>query len=369
MLKLFNKASIINPIKPFYIIWLFILFIFASCGSKEIKKEKKEDEQPKSKSTQYANPVFEPVLADPSIVKAADGWFYGYGTEDDWGDGKGNRLVPVLKSKDLIKWTIVGNAFSVKPTWKNQGGLWAVDVVMVNNTYHMYYSYSLWGDPNPGIGVATSTTPNGPFSDKGKLFLSKEIGIPNTIDPFYFTENNKKYLFFGSYSTLATQGTFVVELTNDGLALKDVNNKVKIAAGDYEAVMIHKRKNYYYFFASKGGCCSGANSTYNVRVARSESLLGPYLDKAGIDIKQRGSGTLLLEGNSKFAGPGHNSRIHTDKNGTDWLMYHAIDRTNGTVPSGASRRMLMLDRISWENDWPVIRNAVPSLGIQDGPEF
>ena len=38
---------------------------------------------------EYKNPVFEPIMADPTVVKADDGWFYAYGTQDDWGDGKG----------------------------------------------------------------------------------------------------------------------------------------------------------------------------------------------------------------------------------------------------------------------------------------
>jgi len=303
------------------------------------------------------------------VIKGTDGWYYGYGTEDDWGDGKGSRLVPVVRSLDLVKWTVVGNALANKPSWKGAGGIWAVDVVSVNNLYHMYYSFSLWADANPAMGLAVANSPAGPFVDKGKLFFSEEIGVPNTIDPHYHEEGGKKYLFFGSYSSQATQGTYAVELTDDGFAVKNLHNKIKIAAGDFEAVMIHKRNNYYYFFGSKGGCCDGASSTYNVRVARSENLLGPYLDQAGNDIAQRGNGTLLLQGDAKFAGPGHTSNIITDKKGTDWLFYHAIDKMNPKVTSGATRRMLMLDKIDWVGNWPVIANGVPSRDTNAGPEL
>ena len=349
--------------------YFLILLSTLSCGKKQGPAEVVPSGGGSVKATQYMNPVFEPILADPTIIKGTDGWYYGYGTEDDWGDGKGNRLVPVVRSLDLVKWNVVGDAFLKKPTWKAQGGLWAVDVVRVNNVYHMYYSFSLWADQNPAIGVAVSNTPAGPFVDKGKLFFSQEIGVPASIDPHYYEENEKKYLFFGSYSSGTVQGTYAVELTDDGFALNDINNKQKIAAGDFEAVIIHKRNNYYYFFGSKGGCCDGAASTYNVRVARSGNLLGPYLDKAGRDISQRGNGTLLLQGDSKFAGPGHNSKIITDKKGTDWLFYHAIDKMNPTVSSGATRRMLLMDKINWVNDWPEIANGVPSRNLQDGPEL
>ena len=32
----------------------------------------------------YTNPVFEPVLADPTVVQVGDE-FFAYGTEDNWG--------------------------------------------------------------------------------------------------------------------------------------------------------------------------------------------------------------------------------------------------------------------------------------------
>lgn len=343
--------------------------LFTACGKTSVA-DKKDNEVPLPvKATQFVNPVFEPVLADPSIIKAEDGWFYSYGTEDNWGDGQGNRLVPVIRSLDLIKWTVVGNAFTAKPLWKNDGGIWAPDVVLVNKKYYMYYSYSTWGDSNPGIGVAVASNPAGPFVDQGKLFLSSEIAVPNTIDPFYYTENSKKYLFFGSYSSAASQGTYAVELADDGFSVKNLNDKVKIAAGDFEAVMIHKRKDYYYFFGSKGGCCNGAASTYQVRVGRSASLLGPYLDKDGKNITERGNGTLLIAGSEKYAGPGHNSRIVSDKSGNDWILYHAINKANPVVPGGASRRVLMLDKINWVNDWPVMENSVPGEVPGKGPEF
>ncbi|TKC06686.1 arabinan endo-1,5-alpha-L-arabinosidase [Pedobacter polaris] len=362
-------------IKQFQTLWkgairyALLFLLFTACSKSNAPGNKEEEKPLPTQPTQFNNPVFEPVLADPAIIKAADGWFYGYGTEDNWGDGQGNRLVPVIRSLDLVKWTVVGNAFTIKPQWKTDGGIWAPDVVLVNNKYYLYYSYSVWGDTNPGIGVAVAGNPAGPFVDKGKLFLSNEVGVPNTIDPFYFAEDDKKYLFFGSYSTALNQGTYVVELGEDGFLVKNLASKVKIAAGDFEAVMIHKRNNYYYFFGSKGSCCNGSASTYQVRVARSTSLLGPYLDKDGRNITERGNGTLLIAGNDKYAGPGHNSRIMTDKNGTDWLLYHAILKSNPIVPGGASRRTLMLDKINWIGDWPVIENEIPGDMLRKAPEF
>ncbi|MFC3199076.1 family 43 glycosylhydrolase [Parapedobacter deserti] len=349
---------------------LVVLLAVAGCGRSADGQHPDDQQPPTDKAGTYTNPVFEPILADPTVIRdPQSGFFYAYGTQDDWGDGQGSRLIPILQSADLVDWRVVGQAFSSKPAWKNNGGLWAPDVNVVDGKYYLYYAYSTWGDPNPGIGVAVAEKPTGPFVDHGKLFTSEEVDVPNSIDAFYFEENEEKYLFWGSFSNAPTQGTYAVKLADDGLSVPDLSQKVKIAAGDYEAVMIHKRDGYFYFFGSKGSCCDGANSQYHVLVARSNHLMGPYLDKEGNAITDRGKGTLLLKGNEKIAGPGHNAQLITDDDGTDWFIYHGIDRSRGKVSSGASRRMLMLDRISWNDGWPEIAGGVPSTTPQQAPVF
>lgn len=319
----------------------------------------------------YANPVFEPILADPSVLREPEtGVFYAYGTQDNWGDGEGSRLIPILRSVNLVNWEVVGEAFEKKPGWKSKGGLWAPDVNLVDGTYYLYYSYSVWGDPNPGIGVATANHPTGPFKDQGKLFTSEEVGVPNSIDPFFHEENDQKYLFWGSYNDSPAQGTYGIPLAEDGLSAPDFSRKIKIAAGDFEGVMIHYRAGYYYFFGSKGNCCEGADTKYHVMIGRSKNLMGPYVDKKGNPLTERGNGTLFIQGNEIFVGPGHNARLVTDDEGTDWFIYHGIDRNQGKVSSGATRRMLMMDPVIWqENGWPMIKGNTPSTTPLKSPVF
>lgn len=363
-----------------YLMTLFIGYtLLVGCKTDEpistdqgVEKPTSPVEKPEETGPRYyRNPVFEPVLADPSVVFDREtGYFYGYGTEDDWGDGFGTRLVTMVRSKDLINWKVVGQAFQGnRPTWKKSGGIWAPDVVKVGDLYHLYYACSTWGDANPGIGVAVSVSPNKVFTDKGKIFDSNSIAVPNSIDPYYFEDNNKKYLFWGSFSSSATEGTYGVPLSADGLSVPDPKTKFKIAAGDFEAVVIHRRGEYYYFIGSKGSCCEGVNSTYRVMVARSKNLMGPYLDKNGNDVAQRGNGTLLLEKNEKFAGLGHTSRIITDSDGVDWIFYHGIDLKKGLLPNGASRRPLFLDKITWADEWPTIAGNTSSTSEQKRPVF
>jgi arabinan endo-1,5-alpha-L-arabinosidase len=322
-----------------------------------------------SAAPKYQNPVFEPILADPTVVKADDGWFYAYGTMDNWGDGNGAHLVPIVRSKDLVQWTYLKDAFLKKPDWKEKGGIWAPEVAKVNGKYHLYYAFSTWGDPDPGIGLAIADSPEGPFTDAGKLFLSSEVNVPNSIDPFYMELDGRKYLFWGSFSNAPTQGTFGVELSDDGKTVSDLSKKFKIAAGDFEAVMIQKKDAYYYFFGSKESCCEGAKSKYHIRVGRSKSIFGPFLDKEGLDLIERGTGTMLLHSNDKYAGPGHNARFITDDAGEDWLLYHAIDKSKPYVSTGANRRVLMLDKVIWKEGWPEILASEPSIDSVNAPLF
>lgn len=345
---------------------LTIALVTLACNDEPVKP----DDNPDDKDTldYYTNPVFQPSNADPTIIKADDGYYYVYSTEDDWGDK--NHLVPVIRSKNLTDWFYVGDAFQTKPDWKLAGGIWAPDIIYYDNKYFLFYSYSTWGDADPGIGLAVNSSPIGYFTDKGKLFLSSEVGVMNSIDPFFIEDDDGKiYLFWGSF-----QGIYGIELDyqNESFVLK--GEKFQIAGPSFEATYIVKRNGYYYFFGSNGSCCDGENSTYNVRVARSDSIKGTYYDKSGISILQSNPvpGTQVVKGNESgtgFAGPGHNAEIITDDEGNDWLLYHAVDRANPRLPNGVTRRPLMLDKLLWPDEWPLIEFYKPSTTKQLSPVF
>jgi arabinan endo-1,5-alpha-L-arabinosidase len=310
--------------------------------------------------TTYQNPVFNHDFPDPNLVKGTDGYYYAYSTQANWSGENfgGPYITPILRSKNLTEWQFVSDAFSKKPDWKTAGGIWAPDASFHNNEYYIYYSFSTWGDPNPGIGVATSDNPGGPFTDHGKLFLSKEVGVDNSIDPVFFEDGGKPYIIWGSF-----HGIYSSELTAGGLHLQ--GEKFQIAGNDYEGSYIYKRGKYYYYFGSSGSCCEGAASTYHVKVGRSENFKGPYIDKDGKPLLQHG-GTLLLAanpGSEGFVGPGHNGDIVTDDAGDTWMVYHAFDKKNPT------RRVMLLDKINWNNDWPEIANGQPTYQKTTAPVF
>lgn len=336
-----------------YLILLLTVFVFAACES--TNGDNGEDEQ-----HLYENPVFEPVIADPSVIRDENGTFYAYGTEDAWRHSTDFRYVPIIKSDNLVDWEYIGDAFEQKPDWKGFAYIWAPDIQYFNDQYYLYYSLSVWDDPNPAIGVATADTPEGPFTDHGMLFDSETIGVNNSIDPYvHITDDGTKYMFWGSF-----HGIYAIELSEDGLST--VGEKVRIAGNAFEAPYIIERDGYYYFFASIGSCCAGPMSTYQVRVGRSENLLGPYVDRQGRDLKGS-NGSLVVGDGDQFIGNGHNSAIQDDA-GDWWMLYHGIDLDEPYLPGGATRRPMMLDKIVWDSSgWPQLRNFRPSEGPTEAP--
>ncbi len=214
----------------------------------------------------------------------------------------------------------------------------------------MYYSKSVWGGEwTCGIGVATAVSPEGPFTDHGALFISEDIGVRNSIDPFFMEDGGKKYVFWGSF-----HGIYGIELTDDGLAVKPGSAPVPIAGNQMEGSYIHKRGDYYYLFGSNGSCCEGVNSTYQVVYGRSKSLFGPYLTKEGQSMLE-GHYNVLLHGNEIVAGPGHNAEFITDDKGKTWMLYHGYLKSD---PDAG--RQVFMDKVEWIDGWPVVAGSEPS---------
>ncbi len=295
----------------------------------------------------YTNPIIDRSLPDPTVIRDVDGTYWLYATEDI-------HNVPIYKSTNLIDWSYVGTAFTdvTRPKMVSGGGIWAPEINYVGGRWLLYYSKSTWGGTwECGIGVASAAVPCGPFIDHGKLFISKEIDVENSIDPFFFTDDDgRNYLFWGSF-----HGIYGIELTEDGLAIKEGAVKQQVASGFMEATNIVKRNDWYILIGSQGTCCEGAKSTYQVVMNRSRKLFGPYANRSG-NRALNGGFTSMLSGNTTVAGPGHNSRFVKDDAGTDWMIYHGYLKKD---PDAG--RLTFMDPIAWDKaGWPTVKNSQPS---------
>ena len=113
-----------------------------------------------------------------------------------------------------------------------------------------------------------------------------------------------------------------------------------------EAAYIHPnpKTGYYYLFVNWGACCGGTDSTYQIRVGRSKTPMGPYLDKKGNDM-MNGGGTLLEKGKGFLFGPGHTG-IWNKGGNEDYISFHYYDGRRGGTSWIAEKRL------KWKKGWP-----------------
>ena len=312
----------------------------------------------------YENPLSSSDIADPTAVRVGNSVYIfctgGNVYKIDEFSKRPKELTKVVRTE----------------AWgPSQSAIWAPDVVKVKDTWIYYYSNSQWGaTSDTGIGFMTASSVEGPWTDHGKLFDSEEIGVENSIDPCVVAdEDGQLWMSWGSF-----QGLFITPLSDDGQSLKypivegqEYDHKTLIGGivgpwnGEtYEGSYIKYKDAYYYLFASQGTCCDGADSTYHVKVARSRSITGPYVDSKGVDFLGEDRGELVVKGNKYVAGPGHNSIIVDDND--DWrIVYHGYD---AMYPLG---RNSCVAKLEWDdNGFPYVENYEPSFEEEmDGPVF
>ncbi len=271
----------------------------------------------------------------------------------------------ILKSPDLVNWEWSGRIFDKNPAWAPAVNpdfidFWAPDISFFNDKWHVYYSISSMGSQNSAIALATNSTldPESPdygWVDEGIVLQSRIGEAWNAIDPnLALDADGEPWLVWGSYWTGiymrkvdATTGMFAA----DDSEVHHIAQRPRTADHDdsLEGAFVTRHDGMYYLFASFDHCCQGAHSTYNVRVGRSESITGPYVDRDGVPMLE-GGGTLILTDYGQWVGPGHNGLLMNDDgpqgNGIDWIVYHAYQKNTGAF----SLRIESMDRD--EEGWP-----------------
>ncbi|AUX48796.1 uncharacterized protein SOCE26_103370 [Sorangium cellulosum] len=277
---------------------------------------------------------------DPAII-AQEGTFYIQQT--------GPRL-PGKRSTNLIDWSGAPSAFgSTNPGWvasqvPGATDLWAPDLSFFGGKYHLYYSASTFGSQSSCIGHATrASMASGSWTDHGSVICSRRGDRYNAIDPNVVVDQaGTPWLVFGSF----WDGIRAVQLDLNGARVgSEVHALASRGGGAIEAPFVVRRCGYYYLFVSFDRCCSGADSTYNIRVGRSANVLGPYVDRNGTPMLN-GGGSLVLQGNSRWRGPGHNAVLFSGKSA--YNVFHAYDANDGGAPK------LRVSELVWDSaGWPI----------------
>lgn len=283
--------------------------------------------------------------------------------------------VPMYRSTDLFNWKYQGDAFPTKPAWVGDApGIWAPDVVYRNNRYYLYYAASDSALPGGGsaVGVATSSSPVGPWTDSGRPVVAPRDAVNGggrrwEFDPEVITAGSHTYVYFGSYFG----GIFARKLSADGLTSVPATETRIAIDNRYEGTTIVHHDGWYYFMGSSTNCCNGSLTGYSVFAARSRSPLGPFLDRDGRSILTgRVGGTpVITQNGNRWVGAGHNTVI-TDFAGQDWTIYHAVDRNNPYYAGqiGYTKRPSLIDPLDWQHGWPVVLGGSgPSAARTAGP--
>jgi beta-xylosidase len=274
----------------------------------------------------FRNPILFADYSDPDVIRVGDD-FYLISSSFECVPG-----IPVLHSKDLVNWRIIGHAMPRLPERYDQPrhgeGCWAPSL-----RYHEGKFWVYFGDPDLGVFMTTATDPAGPW--EAPVLVKSARGWID-VCPLW-DDDGAVYLVhawarsragFNSVLTvnrLSADGRRVID---DGVdVFKEPERHPTI-----EGPKFYKRNAYYYIFAPAGGVKQG----WQV-VLRSRSVYGPYEDRI-----------VMRQGNTNINGPHQGGWVETP-GGESWFV-HFQDR-------GAYGRITHLQPMIWRDDWPVTASA------------
>lgn len=309
--------------------------------------------------------------ADPSVITVGD-TFYLYATNAHV-DGDCS-YIQGWKSKNLSDWEALGPVFTpARDAWA-VASLWAPEVVRMDDTYYMYYSgYDLNGG-GMKVGLATSSSPAGPFREIEGEFGGKtysrtkcpfDFGFP-VIDPSPFVDGDRIYLFVSKDQVDRTSSVYGCELESDMVTVKagTLTESALVAPSQNwenpkkenkwnEAPFALKHGGKYYLFYSANYY---KNSTYGIGVATADSPLGPYTKAEYNPVLQANADWSFI------SGTGHCSVFPSPDGRELWMAYHShIDTVNG-----GDVRKIGFDKLNFDGDGKAVLNG-PSTTAQPLP--
>jgi arabinan endo-1,5-alpha-L-arabinosidase len=260
-----------------------------------------------------------------------------------WIFSSGSRLA-IRVSNDLKDFRRLGDAFDALPAWvaeevPDADSFWSPDVAFFGGRYHLYFAVSTVDSSQSCIGHATSERLGvaGSWLDDGPVICSSADSDWNAIDPSVLVEQDRFWLVMGSHRT----GIKLIELDETGRRAS--SDLMPLAARPEQAMIqapaISRRGDYYYLFASWN-----EGDDHRLMMGRASRVRGPYLDRDGLDLLE-GGGSLLLESDEAFRGPGSNDVLFVGEQA--YHFYDAYDVADD------NRRVLRIATLSWERDWPL----------------
>lgn len=272
----------------------------------------------------YRNPIVFADYSDPDVVRVGDDYYMTASSFNAF------PALPILHSRDLVHWTLVGHAV---PQWPDSAfdapqhgnGVWAPSI-----RHHDGWFWIFWGDPDRGIYRVRARDPRGPWEPPVLVHAAR-----GWIDPApLWDDDGNAYLVhaFARSRSGIKHRLHVNRMSPDGTRLLDEGTLVfedSVAHPTMEGPKFYRRDGWYYIFAPAGGVPTGWQT-----VLRSRNVFGPYEDRI-----------VLAQGATPVNGPHQGGWVDT-RTGEDWFI-HFQDR-------GAYGRIVHLQPMAWRDGWPVM---------------
>lgn len=275
----------------------------------------------------YKNPILFADYSDPDVIRVDDD-FYMVASSFNCMPG-----IPILHSKDLVNWKIIGHVYDRLPLEKfnkpvHGQGSWAPSIRYHNNLFYVYFC-----TPHDGLFVATAKDP------AGKWDLEHIVNVELWEDPSpLWDDDGNAYLV---RSKLRADVLYLHRMSADGKKILDngtiIFDDIK-KQPVIEGPKFLKKDGYYYILAPAGGVPVGWQT-----VLRSKNIYGPYEDKV-----------VLHKGNTEINGP-HQGGLVELKSGEWWFLHFQSRGTFG--------RIVHMQPVEWKDGWPLMGKDINNDGI------
>ena len=326
MKKSLNKSTL------FFTICIFLCFSqnFRAQGQKPYVSEVWVADQGDGT---YNNPVLHADYSDPDVVRVGEDF---YMTSSSFNTAPG---LPILHSKDLVNWKLVGHALKRQPpfdhfsTPQHGNGVWAPSFRFHNGEYYIY-----WGDPDFGIYMVKTKDPEGEW----ELPVLVEEGKGLIDASPLWDDDGKAYLSHAYAGSRAGIKSILVVKPMNAEGTKTIGTGKIVFDGHenhptVEGSKFYKRNGYYYIFAPAGGVSTGWQL-----ILRSKNPYGPYEEHIS-----------LSQGETDINGPHQGGWVELE-NRENWFLHFQDKEAYG--------RIVHLQPMTWENDWPTMGEDLDGNG-------
>ena len=292
------------------------------------------------------NPILEGKYADPeAAVFGKEYWIFPtsslpYGEQ---------MYLDAFSSEDLVNWTKHPEIITGKDIpWLKQA-LWAPSIIEKDGTYYLFFGGNDMHEKGEGgIGVATASSPSGPFKDAlGHPLVDEVVNGAQPIDQQVFRDDDGTiYMYYGGWGhcnvVRLSDDLMHLEQFPDGETFKEITPE-----GYVEGPFMMKRNGKYYFMWSEGNWTA---DDYRVAYAISDSPTGPF-ERIGT----------ILESDPEIAtGAGHHSVLKGQMREEYYIVYHRhpLDQVDG------NDRVVCIDRLVFRKDGTIVPVKITDKGVR-----